>query len=337
MKAMPDGGLHGYLSELSPQARALLLGEFERRVASGDGALESSVILDELRALAPVPQLGAPALLFFRPLEPFLIDAARGRREPGRLARSVLPSFWQWAADDLIPEAAERFLAEAADALAEGEVGTAEALARVLQDRCAAALRAAFAAEEEGGPALADRIGPRLAVEDVASVRWLLRGRDMLAKLAAALPERIDDLAPDQVEHAIALIENTARPREIFTFALAVLMDRLREAGQLVRLGAAAAGSRSASRIAETAYGVTVDMVVCALERQADALDAAVGAGEFASAAVLLRSIDSGLRGLRGEMVIPVASSLGRQLAAISGRAAAFGRAALDVRTRLRA
>lgn len=332
---MSVGGLRHYLSELTPQARALLLGEFERRVAAGDAEAESSVILHELRGLAPAPQLDELALLFFRPIEPLLIDDRAERRHPGRLSRAVLPVLWQWIADELIPEAVESYLAQAANALDEGEIGTAEALARALQDRCVAGLRSAFAAaDEDGGRMLADSIGGRFPLDTIATLRWGLRGRDMLARLADALPGRMDDLMPDEAEQAFMLVESAARPREILPLALAILMDRLSEPSQLLRLAAYAAGSHSASRIAESEYGMTVDMLVCALERQADALEDVVQTGDFARAAVLLREIDADLRGFRAEMLIPAASSLARQLAAISERAATCGRTALGARGR---
>ena len=48
-----------------------------------------------------------------------------------------------------------------------------------------------------------------------------------------------------------------------------------------------------------------------------------------ARAAALIRSIDATIRGLRAEIVIPVGSTLGRQLSALDAEAAALARAAL--------
>src|SRR3954451_13270224 len=90
------GGLRSYLSELTPQARALLLGEFERRVTGGDAEIESSVILQELRALAPAKPLDEAALFFFRPLEPFIVGDTPERRHPGRLSHSARAPLWNW-------------------------------------------------------------------------------------------------------------------------------------------------------------------------------------------------------------------------------------------------
>lgn len=326
------GGLRDYLSELTPQARALLLGEFERRVASGEAEVETSVVLQELRALARAKPLDPAALLFFRAIEPFLVEDAPDRRHPGRLSCATLAPLWNWLASEFIPEAVESYLAKANDALADGELGTAEALARALQDRAVVAIRSVFAAIEEDADAARESLRcirtPR-AAEDVDALRWILRGREMLAKLSAELPDRIDDLDAEQAEAAIALIESTARPREIFPFALVTLLNRLVQPHQLVRLAMVAAGSRSASRAADTAYGVTVTILLSELERLTDALSRAVASADRAAAASLLKQIDPMLRGLRAEISIPVASSLGRQLDSIAAEAAALGRAAL--------
>jgi hypothetical protein len=326
------GGLRSYISELTPQARALLLGEFERRVAAGQTEFESSVVLQELRALAPAKPLDPAAVLFFRPLEPFLVDDTSDRRHPGRLSRDALAPLWNWLGCDLIPDAVEGYAAQANEALEAGEVGTAEALARALQDRTAAALRSAFSAVEDDPEAqrqLLARLGTPRAGEDAEALRWIMRGRDMFAKLAAELPDRIDDLSPEQVEAAMMLIESTARPREIFPFSVITLMNRLSRPHQLVRLAAMAAGSRSASRMAETAYGVTITILVSELERLIDTLSRAVANSDRATAARLLKRIDATLQGMRAEIAIPVASSLGRELDSIGSEAAVLGRAAL--------
>jgi hypothetical protein len=334
---MTDAALRNYLSELTPQARAMLLDQFERRVADGDEEAKTSAILRALRGLAaddPLNEqpLSEPALLFFRPLEPFLIDDRPDRRHPGRLARCVLGPLWRWLARDLLPEAVDDYLVQCSAALEDGEVGAAEALARALQDRTAVAIRSAFAAAEndEGAErALLAQIGTQFAANDAASLRWLLRGRDALARLDAALPERIDDLGAEELEPIIALIDSAARPREIFPFALVTVMNRLNRPTQLVRLAVHVAGSRSASRVAETEYGLSITILLRELERLTEELGTAVYDSEGVRAAALLKHIDTALNGLQAEMQIPVASSLGRQLATLSETAAALGRSAL--------
>ena len=105
-------------------------------------------------------------------------------------------------------------------------------------------------------------------------------------------------------------------------------MARLGAPWQAVRFAAHAASSNSAARIAATPYGLVVDILLADIERQIAALGAALEA-DGAAAVALIRSIDATIRGLRAEIVIPVGSTLGRQLSALDAEAAALARAAL--------
>ena len=75
----PSNGCVHYLRELPPQARALLIGEFERSLLRGDEAAGIDLVLQELRRIVRdqregTPRVGHCARLFFKPLEPFLVD-----------------------------------------------------------------------------------------------------------------------------------------------------------------------------------------------------------------------------------------------------------------------
>ena len=333
MAEIEDGlaGVRAYLLELSPPARALLLGEFERRVASGEAVLETSVVLQELRRLSGGCDFG-PAFqgLVLDPLHPFLVDDDPARRHPGRITCAALARLWDWLEYDLLPDDMAEFAARAGEALATGETGTADALARGLQDRIASTLRAAFVEDDEtsGCGALA-RIATPHAREDAATLRWVLRGRVNLAKLDAALPESLDGLTPDEAETAIALIEQAAQPRELFPFALVLLMNRLPRPWQVLRLAVFVVGAPIASRVAETSYGITIPMLLAELDRLLSELKRAVLAGDAAASIAPLRAIDAIVNGMRAEIEIPVASTLGRQLAALQEEAGALGKSML--------
>lgn len=73
--------LRQYLRELPPQARALLIAEFERSLLRGDEGAGTDLVLQELRRVVRDQREGSPrirncARLFFKPLEPFLVDTA---------------------------------------------------------------------------------------------------------------------------------------------------------------------------------------------------------------------------------------------------------------------
>lgn len=320
--------LRAYLVRLTPQARRRLADQFARGPVSS-AVVDTQAALAELRRLADDVD-GAAARLFLRPLEAFLIDDATGPRHPGHVARSSLPALWAFVRHDLVPEDAAAFTLAATEALEARATAQAERLTLAFQDRVAAALRAVFADEDAlHRSRLAAHIGTPCALEEAATLRWVLRGRDVLAALAARLPATIQNLPHDQIPAYLALVENAARPRDVFLYALLTVMRRLAAPWQIVRLAVRAAGSNSAARIAETSYGLVIDILLSDIERQISALAAALTDGEAGRAVALIRSIDATIQGLRAEIVIPVGSTLGRRLSALANEAAAVARAAI--------
>src|SRR3954462_14993496 len=105
---VPVERLRTYLRELSPEARALLVGELERGLLRGEDGPGASLILQELRGqMAPADRepdrIGNPARLFFEPLEPFLVDDRADRKHRGRVSRAGLDAIWEWICRDLLP------------------------------------------------------------------------------------------------------------------------------------------------------------------------------------------------------------------------------------------
>ena len=315
--------LRQYLLALSPQARSLLRQQLQD--AAGG---EAVVILDELRRLEPA-ELSAPARLFFQPLEPFIVEDVLDR--PYRVARSSLPQLWRWVAHDLLRAEAGEFSDAAADALAVGDGARAECLARDFQDRVATFVRAAFAESDDQllPRRLLAQLGTPRAADEIATLRWALRGRDTLAALSARLPATIDDLPPQSIPVLTMLIENAARPRDVFVYALLTLMRRLAAPWHIVRLAVHAAGSNSAARVIDTPYGVGLDLLLSDLDCQIAQLGAALAGSDAEAAIGLIRAIDAAVQGLRGELAIPVGSTLARRLSALTAEAGAMTRAAL--------
>jgi hypothetical protein len=315
--------LRQYLLALSPQARMELRQQLARAASS-----EAAVILDELCRLEPF-DLDAPARLFFQPLEPFIVDDVMER--PFRLPRSSLPQLWRWVARDLLRDEASEFSDATGDALAAGDVARAEGLARDFQDRVAAVIRASFAESDDQllPRRLLAQLGTPRAADEIATLRWALRGRDALSALSARLPATIDDLPPQSIPVLTMLIENAARPRDVFVYALLVLMRRMAAPWQIVRLAMHAAGSNSAARVADTPYGVVLDILLGDLDCQIAQLGAALAASDGATVIFAIRAIDAAVQGLRGELAIPVGSTLARRLSALTTDAAAVTRAAL--------
>ena len=134
-----------FLRELSPQARSMLIAEFERTLLRGEDLGSAELVLQELRRLArdqreDAPRVGHSARLFFKPLEPFLVDDLGQHRHLGRISRSSLDGLWTWISRDVLPEDATAVDKIVNAAVLDGDTDKANYFVRAFQDRVAVAL-----------------------------------------------------------------------------------------------------------------------------------------------------------------------------------------------------
>ena len=137
--------LRHFLRELSPGARSLLVGELERSVLRGEDVVGTDLVLQELRRIlreqrTSTSRIEDSARLLFKPLEPFLVDDRGDHKHPGRIARSSLSALWNWIRRDLLPHDADALADQVGEALVIGDQAKTERLARLFQDRVAAAI-----------------------------------------------------------------------------------------------------------------------------------------------------------------------------------------------------
>src|SRR5664279_1448811 len=331
--------LRQYLRELPPTACSMLIGELERSMLISEDAAGADLVLQELRRVMRDQREGAPrishsARLFFKPLEPLLVDDRGDHEHPGRIARSALEMLWVWIRRDLLPDDAKILAEEASDALLAGDQPKAEHIIRVFQDRVVVALEAnlrSSASDEKFRQRMLAQIGTQRPSEDATTLKCVLKGRDALATVAAHLPLRIGNLANTQLDESKLLIESVAaRDRDLFPYSLLVVMSRLAAPWQLIRLGIRAAGSDTAARVAETQYGVAVTIVLAELERTVGELRNELRSGRGVAVGALLKSIHDSARGLRTELDLPVDSTWGRALGAIRSKIADLLRAQIE-------
>src|SRR4029453_15886855 len=108
---------------------------------------------------------------------------------------------------------------------------------------------------------------------------------------ASRLPLQIGNLANDELDECQALIEGAAaRDGELFLYALLTVMSRMTAPWQLIRLGVKAAGSDTAARVAETNYGVAVNIVLAELERMVAEKRGDLGPGQGIAVGSLLKN-----------------------------------------------
>ncbi|MDO8876157.1 MAG: hypothetical protein Q8M24_21565 [Pseudolabrys sp.] len=315
-----------FLRELSPQAQGMLIAEFERTLLRGEELGAADLVLQELRRIAReardgAPRIGHSARLFFKPLEPFLVDDLGQHRHLGRISRSSLDTLWTWISRDVLPEDARAVDDIVNAAMLEGDDAKAQHFVRAFQDRVAIALtdqlRNAETDDKMRRRMLA-QIGTQRASEDAATLKCVLNARDGLSAMAARLPLQVGNLSAKQLDECKALIEKTSPPTsDVFLYSLLTVMHRLAAPWQLIRLGVKAAGSDTAARVAETPYGVSVTIVLSELERQVGELRDDLRSGRGVAVGALLKTIHDSARGLRTELNMPMDSSWGRALSGL--------------------
>ncbi|MBV9346895.1 MAG: hypothetical protein JO245_02855 [Pseudolabrys sp.] len=318
--------LRQYLSELKPNARALLIKELERSLVRGDADPIADLVLHELRVLAREsreggPRQGTAPRLFFKPLEPFLVDDTPQHKHPYRIARAVLEPLWTWIRRDLVAAEAKIYIEQAATLSAAGDIGKAEYLARAFQDKVAVALSVALEDAERDDKArrrLIAQIGTPRAHDDATILCRGLKFRDMLGTLAGHLPGHIGNFTGEALDQALTLIDVVAkRERDAFPYTLLVVMQRLAAPWQLIRLATQAAGSDQAARVADSGYAIAVDIALAEVGRMVAELRADLRGGQGIANGALLKSIHDSARGLRTEIELSHDSIWGRELAAL--------------------
>jgi flagellin-specific chaperone FliS len=325
-EALPNEKLRQYLRELKPEARALLATELERAQLRGENPPGAAMILEELRAEQRdagrklPPRLSNPQRLFFAAIEPFFVDDAPERKHRGRISRACLNPIWEWICRDLMPAEAATYTDQVNVLLAANGKKDAEQVARAFQDLAEQRMREmldAAKSDDKVSRRIAGQIGTRRAIEDVREIAAILKVRDALGVIASRLPQSINNLADDQLENVKNLLESPiGRHRDVFLYALLLVMDRLASPWQLIRLAIHAAGSDAAARIAATPFAVAVEIVLTDVERMIAALRESVRAGRASEVAIHLKDVHDTVRGLRTELDFTSDSNWSRQLSA---------------------
>jgi len=322
-EAVPNEKLRQYLRELTPEARALLAAELERARLRGEDPPGADMILEELRADTrdtgrKLPRLGNAQRLFFAPIEPFLVDDTPERKHRGRISRACLTPIWEWIARDLMPQEAKTYVDQVNLLLAANGRKDAAEVARAFQDLAEQRMReiqATSKSDVKAARRVAAQIGTPQALEDVREIGAILRVRDALGVIASRLPPSIGNLADDQLDNVKTLLESPiGRHRDVFLYALLLVMSRLGATWQLIRLAIQAAGSDAAARIAETPFSVAVEIVLADVGRMIGALRDSVKVGR-AEVATHLKDVHDAVRGLRTELDFSSDSGWARQLA----------------------
>lgn len=318
--------LRAYLSELSPEARAMLMAELERSLLRGDAIPQARMLLQHLRTLLvndnPVPTCtDTPVRLFFMRIEPFIIDDAPEHGHDGRLSRASIAPLWAWLESDIAPAECRAYCTAVTGFIRDRNTGRADLEVSALQDLVALRLEevlANAARDEKLRRQIAYRLGTPRAETDVLELLTLLKSRDALAAIAVRLPNRVRALSGDQLESIVASLDDVlSRQPHLFPYALVLVMSRLPTFWQLLRVAVTAAQSDSPDRIAETPYAAAVKIVLAEVERQVRGLVSDLRSGKIERAIAELKAVHDAVRSMRSEIALGSNSLWARQLAGI--------------------
>ena len=282
--------LRDYLAQLPPQSQALLMREFERAIERGEDMVVANFVLEQLRKVVrgteeddeARPRTDDPARLLYGPLEPFLVEGNFPVRT-GQIRRASLLPVWQWLSRDGAPEAARAFEAALAEVRQTGSTAGLESATRKFQ------LAAADAIVKIATPVAGDdrqrslaRIGPPNVVEDLLSIGGVLRAREALDTLGSRIPSQMRVFSEAQIASvASALNVPSLQTPQLLPFALSLIMQRLAQPWQIIRLAIKMAASDDELRVAATPYGVAVTIALHDLSFLAACLRTDIRRGHF--------------------------------------------------------
>jgi hypothetical protein len=313
-----------YLAQLTPQAQAMLMREFERAIERGEDTTVATFVLEQLRKVVrgtdeeARPRTDDPARLLFRPLEPFLVESNFPVR-PGQIRRASLLPVWQWLIRDGAPDQAHEFEASLARVRETGTTSGLEAAIRKFQLAAADAIYkiATPVPGDDRQRALA-RVGPPNVIEDLLPMGSVLQAREALEGLGGRIPSQLRVFADPQIATVSASLNvPSLQTPQALPFALTLVMQRLTAPWQIIRLAIKMAASDDEIRVAATPYGIAVTIALHDLCFLAACLRTDIKRGHFEDVAEHLKTLHDGVRGLRTELDLRNDSSWGRQLTSI--------------------
>jgi hypothetical protein len=220
--------LRALLHDLKPEVRAKLISALERGMLRGHDVPGAELVLAELRRSlredgAKTLRFGDPALLFFKPLEPFLVDDTPDHKHRGRIARATLRPFWLWLSNALMPGDGTAYSEQVEEALQAGDTDRAEQLARGFQDRAVHAMQQTLAnlrKDDKERRRVAMQLGVPHAIDDIATVSAILGGRDGLAMIGSQVSDVINNLSGSRLDYVKALLDSPlAGKSDLFLYA----------------------------------------------------------------------------------------------------------------------
>src|SRR5437879_2147040 len=300
--------LRDYLAQLPPQSQALLMREFERAIERGEDVVVANFVLEQLRKVVrgteeddeARPRTDDPARLLYGPLEPFLVESNFPVRA-GQIRRASLLPIWQWLGRDGAPEAARAFETALAEIRQSGSNAGLEGATRKFQLAAAdAIIKIATPVPGDDRQRSLARIGPPNVVEDLLSIAGVLRARETLDTLGSRMPGQMRVFSEAQIASVgSALNVPSLQTPQLIPFALSLIMQRLAQPWQIIRLAIKMAASDDEIRVAATPYGIAVTIALHDLSFLTACLRTDIRRSHFDNVGEQLKILHDGVRGLR--------------------------------------
>ena len=250
----------------------------------------------------------------------------------GQISRNSLNPIWIWISRDLLPREAKSYSDAINRALGAEEHANALAHVESFHEIALARIRNALASQENKNRVrdrLAMYMGQPRTMADLHEIVTVLTIRHPLAAVAGKLPQHIEALCGDDLATAIrSLDEAGPLPGDALIYALLIVMRRLTEPWQLVRIAAAAATRKSEA--ANAPYRLAIMLVVAEMEDLLAQLRGAMKADETAEIGTLIRAMGAALKGLAAEIDLSAASWAAQKLSAVRNEAHALLAAEID-------
>lgn len=296
--AQPDRAseqLNQYLAQLTPQVRGRLLAELERLLELGEPIPRTEELIASLRAEFPngSERRGEPARLFFRPLEPVLVDGAPERANSGQIARGSLLPIWTLLTTELLTTMAREYVDNVSKVLASPR--EADKLAVGFQKKALGYLDGTMRSTEGSAMVRASLrmyTSSSAVFDDLAKMFMVFRAGDALTKFAQDLAPKIPALeGPALAKVLEQLTALKSANVDAVPFALTIVARRLAVRWQLLHLATKAVDSRAPAAIAATPYALAVSMVLDQIDEKRLLLSVALKGNRVAVAKGILKEI----------------------------------------------
>ena len=268
--------LRQFVQTLSEATCIQLLEGLDKAALAGNPVPGTEIIAAHLRTrlgdgVRKRPRPGTPSRLFFRILEPMLIDEELSEKRPARIERSSLGALWVWLQRTLIPEQTKAYEDACAQAILIDDLEAAKAAALEFQKHAITAIRQAIDTEatEVERRRMISQLGGQRVFDDVKDILVIFEHRDALKALSDRVVGPIR--SPDEAQ--IAFIGSSLTPYarstrpSLLPYAAAIVMSKMVQPWLIVRVAATLCETDEARRIAETPYAALIELALTDIER----------------------------------------------------------------------